>query len=335
MVVTGVATIDNLNSLGRVEVVEAPLSQVANITIKEILTPQKKAFVSSTTIKEDDKVSVKEVEGVNSIADLSEKLGVELNSSNLEQGQVLFLRVSGFKNEISVNFLGKTLSLITLQDDIVAFAGIDAKQTPGNYDLVVTDGEEEVVKKIFVNDARFPVTKIVVTPKLEEQGFTPENIVQSFEKSENVQLREAMEYSREIPYFDKPFRVPLDKKVVVGNFGNIRQEGEAAFQHLGVDLDAAVGDSLYAMNNGKIIFQKELPTYGKTLIIDHGVGIFSIYLHLDQFLKNLGEEVLKGELVGRTGNTGYSIEPHLHLSLKINGASVDPLEFIKASEKLE
>ncbi|TSD01862.1 MAG: peptidase M23, partial [Parcubacteria group bacterium Athens0714_26] len=73
--------------------------------------------------------------------------------------------------------------------------------------------------------------------------------------------------------------------------------------------------------------------YGKTLIIDHGLGIFSLYLHLDEFKVLNGKGVKRGELVGLSGNTGYSISPHLHFSIKANGASVDPLKFIETTKK--
>ncbi len=79
-------------------------------------------------------------------------------------------------------------------------------------------------------------------------------------------------------------------------------------------------------------FSKELNTYGKTLIIDHGLGIYSLYLHLNKFKVLRGEQVEQGDVVGFSGNTGYSIAPHLHFSVKVNSSSVDPLRFIATIE---
>lgn len=338
MAFAGFLSLDNLENFARVEVVQAP-PQTANILIEkedEASTTLEEAFEEVeneilTEVKEEPEPVIEEkvVEEVK-----EDELVVMVNTFNLYQGDVLLVTINSEK-KASVTFDGKKLAVFSQDGKQFAFYGADAKHVPGLYELVVKVGVEEDVKKIAVKDAKFPVTKIVVTPKLEEQGFTPENIVQSFEKNENVQIREAVEVSNVAPYFSESFRVPLDKKVIVGNFGNIRQSGESSFQHLGIDLDAKVGDPLYAMNDGKIIFQKTLPSYGNTIIIDHGVGIFSLYLHLDQFLKSLGDEVSRGDLIGRTGDTGYSIDPHLHLSLKINGASVNPLEFIESSKGLE
>jgi murein DD-endopeptidase MepM/ murein hydrolase activator NlpD len=102
---------------------------------------------------------------------------------------------------------------------------------------------------------------------------------------------------------------------------------------LGVDLEAKEGDPVFSINDGVVRFSKELPNYGKTIIIDHGLGIFSLYLHLKEFKVSEGEKVKKGEIIALSGNTGYSISPHLHFSVKINGKSVDPLRFIDTVEK--
>jgi murein DD-endopeptidase MepM/ murein hydrolase activator NlpD len=351
LAIAGVFSLENFESFSRVEVVTAPQPQPANISIfkKEETSTESEAFLNEPVLEVEKNVAQEKEEIKKVLASVIKeaptekkeeevsvkKLMVQINSFNLSQGQVLLVEVNSPNSEnISATFLGKDLKFFSVGSKQMAFYGVDAKQAPGLYSLVVTAGAEEDIKKIAVKDANFPVTKIVVTKKLEEEGFTPENIVQSIGKNENVQLKEAMEVSQETPYFFEPFRVPLNKKVVVGNFGNIRKEGESSLQHLGVDLDAAVGDPLYAMNNGKIVFQKKLPTYGNVIIIDHGIGIFSLYLHLSEFLKSDGVEVKKGDLIGRTGNTGYSIDPHLHLSLKVYGSSVDPLEFVKVSEGL-
>jgi murein DD-endopeptidase MepM/ murein hydrolase activator NlpD len=80
-------------------------------------------------------------------------------------------------------------------------------------------------------------------------------------------------------------------------------------------------------------FAKELDIYGKTLIIDHGLGIFSLYLHLNQFKVLQEEQVKRGDTIALSGSTGYSITPHLHFSIKVKGVSVDPLRFIEITRK--
>jgi len=64
------------------------------------------------------------------------------------------------------------------------------------------------------------------------------------------------------------------------------------------------------------------------VVIDHGLGIYSLYLHLSEINVSVGQLVERGKVIGLVGSTGYSLEPHLHFSLKVNGASVEPLGFI-------
>jgi murein DD-endopeptidase MepM/ murein hydrolase activator NlpD len=99
-------------------------------------------------------------------------------------------------------------------------------------------------------------------------------------------------------------------------------------------LDAQTGTKVYAVNDGKVVLTYDFIDYGKTIVIDHGLGIFSLYLHLDKFNSQEGQKVKQGDVIAYSGNTGYSIAPHLHFSIKLNGASVDPLNFIEITKNL-
>jgi len=125
----------------------------------------------------------------------------------------------------------------------------------------------------------------------------------------------------------------LKEMKVEGAFGNIRKSENVSIQHLGVDLAADIGNEVYAIGDGFVRFSQELPTYGKTLMIDHGLGIFSLYLHLKEFKVLNGMKVKGGDVIGLSGNTGYAITPHLHFSVKINGLNIDPLRFIEVIKK--
>ena len=83
-----------------------------------------------------------------------------------------------------------------------------------------------------------------------------------------------------------------------------------------------------AMNAGVVSLAREFRVYGKTIVIDHGLGLQSIYMHLSNFKVKAGQQVKKGEPIGLSGSTGYALEPHLHVSVHIGGVSVDPVEFL-------
>ena len=87
--------------------------------------------------------------------------------------------------------------------------------------------------------------------------------------------------------------------------------------------------------DGKVVLTADLPNYGKTVIIDHGLDIFSLYLHLDEFKVVEGQIVKKNQILGLSGDTGYSTAPHLHFSIRVGTSRVDPLVFIEATKKLD
>ena len=118
------------------------------------------------------------------------------------------------------------------------------------------------------------------------------------------------------------------------SFGKFIGFGKYALQRLGVDLKAPEKTKIYSVNDGKVAATLELSNYGKTVIIDHGLDIFSLYLHLDEFKVSVGDMVRRGQLIGLSGDTGYTTAPHLHFSMRVDGQRVDPIAFIETTKKI-
>jgi len=97
--------------------------------------------------------------------------------------------------------------------------------------------------------------------------------------------------------------------------------------HLGVDLASLAHSSVPAANSGIVIYQDTLGIYGKTVIIDHGQNIFSMYSHLSNFSVSAGQKVTTGQIIGNTGDTGWAGGDHLHHSMMIGGSFVNPIEW--------
>jgi len=95
--------------------------------------------------------------------------------------------------------------------------------------------------------------------------------------------------------------------------------------HLGVDLRAAAGTPVRAANDGVVTLAEALPLSGRTVILDHGVGIFTTYQHLAAVVVHPGQRVRRGHVLGQVGSTGLSTAPHLHWGMRIHGVRVDPL----------
>jgi murein DD-endopeptidase MepM/ murein hydrolase activator NlpD len=129
-------------------------------------------------------------------------------------------------------------------------------------------------------------------------------------------------------FWTKPFIYPTVKPLVTDEYGYSRQTGSYSIAHKGTDLRAQVGDSVLAMNRGVVRVAREGRNYGKTIIIDHGLGVQTLYMHLSKIYVEEGQLVLPGQVIGLSGMTGYADQPHLHLSVRINEVSIDPVKFI-------
>jgi murein DD-endopeptidase MepM/ murein hydrolase activator NlpD len=129
--------------------------------------------------------------------------------------------------------------------------------------------------------------------------------------------------------FFSNFGMPLTKNITSTIFGLRRLiNGEKRKPHTGLDLRGAEGTPVHASNRGRIALTADLFFTGKTIIIDHGLGIYSFYAHLSKIFVEKGNLVKKGELVGHIGSTGRVTGPHLHWTVKIGKTSVDPVSLL-------
>jgi len=97
--------------------------------------------------------------------------------------------------------------------------------------------------------------------------------------------------------------------------------------HLGVDLASLAGAEVPAANAGKIVFTGFYGIYGNAVIIDHGMGVQSLYAHLSKIRSKVGDVVKKGDIIGNTGATGLAGGDHLHFGMLIHGIPVTPIEW--------
>lgn len=130
------------------------------------------------------------------------------------------------------------------------------------------------------------------------------------------------------------FQLPISSKIT-SSFGNRRLfNGQLKSYHNGVDFRAPVGTPVFATNSGFVKMAENLFYSGKTVIVDHGNLIFTIYAHLSKIEVTAGQQIEKGQQLGLAGATGRVSGPHLHWGVKINGAAVNPIQFIKVMDSL-
>jgi murein DD-endopeptidase MepM/ murein hydrolase activator NlpD len=149
-------------------------------------------------------------------------------------------------------------------------------------------------------------------------------------KANHERVRQVASQSRPQPLWSGSFQRYKGK--AMARFGDRRSyiyQGKQVDQqeHLGEDLASLVHSPVPAANNGVVVLAEALGIYGLTVMVDHGLGVFSMYSHLSQMDVKVGEEVKKGTVLGKTGTTGLAAGDHLHFSLTLQGEFVDPLEW--------
>lgn len=121
---------------------------------------------------------------------------------------------------------------------------------------------------------------------------------------------------------------PASKRIT-STFGNRKSptKGGSTY-HQGIDIGAPVGTTVIAAAAGEVVISKYSYSAGNYIMIDHGSGIFTVYMHLSVRGVDVGKEVSQGQKIGEVGSTGYSTGPHLHFGIRKNGNYVNPLTFV-------
>jgi murein DD-endopeptidase MepM/ murein hydrolase activator NlpD len=132
-----------------------------------------------------------------------------------------------------------------------------------------------------------------------------------------------------------PFQLPVPGEAT-SSFGRLTVlNGEPRGRHQGADFRAASGTAVLAPNAGRVVLAEDLYFSGNTVVIDHGLGMFSLLAHLSRIDVSPGREVARGELLGVSGATGRVTGPHLHWALRLSELSVDPLAVVAVLSDLK
>lgn len=224
-----------------------------------------------------------------------------------------------------VKFLGEKYEFAEKEDVLFCLIGldldIDIGMHPLNIYIFKQDGHFEIKKReINVHDKEFPVKKLWVK---EEFVTPPENVLERIRRESELTREIYSIYSSEWNVSGN-FIIPVQGKIFP-NFGEKRFfNNKPRSQHSGIDIASPQGTPVKASNSGKVVLATHLYFSGNTVIIDHGLGVFSIYCHFSEITVDSGQRVKKGEIIGKIGATGRVTGPHLHWSIKIRGTRVDP-----------
>jgi len=195
---------------------------------------------------------------------------------------------------------------------------LDAKTGPRDIVLESTDGEARVVLQLKVLRGKFRTQKLSVDPKFVEVPPEEKERVKADSERVNAAYRSA-EAARRWTAFVRP--VAYDGT----NFGSRRvYNGKTQSFHAGLDMPAPAGTPVAAAADGRVALGGDLYFSGGTVLLDHGGGLFTQYMHLSRVDVKDGDVVKKGTVVGLAGATGRVTGPHLHWGARWNGARVNP-----------
>lgn len=243
------------------------------------------------------------------------------------QGDPVLVTIMGDSPLKGIIFDTERVPIFIYEGKSRALIGIDLSKQPGMYGLNIQFTDGEVVKKTITVIGRQRIEAPLGIPE-KLGGNTPtsqKNLLDSLVK-ENENLRLIRTGTK--AFWSKPFRSPLLELTVTDLYGYNRKTGVYSIAHKGIDFRAAEGTKVLAMNRGVIRIARVYRTYGKTIVVDHGLGLQTLYMHLSKINVNEGELVLPGQVIGLSGQTGYAEKPHLHVSIRINGVSIDPMKFL-------
>ncbi|MCC6544732.1 MAG: M23 family metallopeptidase [Nitrospirae bacterium] len=257
---------------------------------------------------------------------------ISFSSQNLKQGEVLLVNVedthgikmlSGSMFNKPVNFYKNVRG-----SKYSALIGIDMDTKPDRYKLTLTiedrNGKTRKEYQFRIKSANFGTQKLTLPPSkvtLDEETLKQVDI-------EKEKIGRVWEIFTEDRLWNGKFLPPVAGDMS-DDFGLRRIiNGEQKSPHTGVDVDAPEGAPVKASNSGRAIFKDDQFFSGKTLIIDHGLGLFTMYFHLSEILVEEGAYVKKGEVVAKVGKTGRATGPHLHWGVRLNNARINPLSII-------
>ena len=252
---------------------------------------------------------------------------ISIENLPFAQGETYLLKATTTEAvSISANLAGSQAEFFPdLDGNLIAFGGVNALEDPGTYPLevTVTAADQSVYRFdqwVIIKPGNFQAAVNL--------AVDPESVDSPEVADEDARVHEIVTKLTPTRQWSGAFQYPIaGSDCVNADFGSRRtyNGSDKVYYHTGVDLGYCEGIEVFAPAKGTVaaILPDQL-VRGNLLIIDHGLGVYSIYMHLADFQVQVGDVVEPGQLIAHLGNTGRSTGPHLHFEIDINGTPVSP-----------
>lgn len=213
-------------------------------------------------------------------------------------------------------------------DSYLSILPVDLYAAAGDHDLTVTfnegkSNEYEITRTFNIKSKVFKTQHLVVSESLNQSNNNEKANLEYVRV-----VKPARTISADYKLWQGKFVMPVDGRLTTA-FAGIRYINNvlSSSRHSGIDLAAPLGTAVQAANDGKVtLAASKLLSTGNTIVIDHGMGLFTSYYHLNTMNVKVGDTVDKGDIIGTVGTTGFSTGPHLHYAVSIYNTYVDPYQ---------
>jgi len=212
----------------------------------------------------------------------------------------------------------KIIPYYKLENTLMAYLAEEHDSTRTGYNCYYQHKnrmKKKLIAKIKIIPKKYPHRNIYVDPNMVFLSIKNQKRV-ALDKQKLIKIYNK---SNQVPYSNDYFIYPVNT-FITSEFGINRLFNEKKKSvHFGIDFAGNSSDLISAALNGRVVFSSELFYTGKTIIIDHGIGLFTLYGHLSKYLKHVGDIVKQGEKIGAIGSTGRVTGPHLHWGTIVHG----------------
>jgi hypothetical protein len=260
---------------------------------------------------------------------------VSLTPESLSNGAPCLITVALHNDASAVtgNWQGRPVKFFAGTDHRTwfALAGVDVEVHSGNYpltvDVTLKDGTHQTLQKdVEVQEAPYEKVPLSVPDKFVEPNAAALKKI----AADKVVKDKAFAKSAPKPEWSANFRPPLHLAPQSDSFGNQRIfNGKLDSVHRGLDYRAKMRTPVGAINSGRVVLARPLYYEGGCVVIDHGLGLMSIYMHLSKIEVSVGRKVRRGQIIGLSGASGRATGPHLHLGVRWEGSYLDPAKLFQ------
>jgi hypothetical protein len=230
---------------------------------------------------------------------------------------------------VTGEWLGQKIAFFAQDGEWFALAGVDVEAAIGASTLRVrahtAGGDVDLSRSVAIEQAHYRTGTLSVAPKFVE----PPTEEMARIKAESELKAKVFAVSAERPLWQGDFHVPVAAEAT-DSFGTRRMfNGKLASVHKGADFRAATGTPVHAANSGVVVIARPLYFEGNCVVIDHGLGLYTLYMHFSRIDVREGQSVRTGDALGLSGATGRVTGPHLHWAVRWEGAYLDPIKLLK------